>query len=1088
MRSEKIINFIIFCIAFWVIIFIPNKINATEIYFKANSDIPGGSKGYLIKNSETELSKINIDEENKKLIITSIDTSYNVKNTKKIDYELSLIGNIFSGSTYNFIVFGDSNTEELDSKEVIRVVKYSKTWERLGACSYYGINTAQPFRGGTCDITELNGYLIINTCHLMYVSSDGYNHQANMFFQIKISNMTNINSRTGVSNFGTGYVSHSFDQYIRNDGTYVYTVDHGDAYPRGIAVAKYQLNSSNKYTKLTGGCVYTAAGDTGNNYTGYDISDQELSANNILITGTSIDMSLGLVSTNKKQNLYLLVVPKDNITEENSNLIWFTDFAESDTTQISNIHLTKVNDNKFLLMWQETSDTKFGDFKMVIIDGSGKKLTDIITVGGKLSNNIKPVVFNNKIVWTFSTNSIDTVVFYLDISTTTKFNNYKDLNLISSNYFPHFTTSFYNYNSELRIKKYDDSSENITVPYSNLPYITTVLESNVFSNCTKVKKVIVSEGFKVLESSCFTSCESLESVTIPASCTIIEGSCFSSCKNLKEVIFKGNNIKEIGDMAFASIGSAKIELPDDIETIGEWGFSNSQITSLKLPKNLKTIKRYAFSGCKQMKSLSLPTNLETIKENAFYGFSSVSGELVIPKSVKEIGNSAFGYSYGYTKIKFENPNVTIGKRAFDLKTNMLVGESIKLLDGLNFSNVVADDTTCVQVSKDGSIKALKEGYVIIKYYKDSSADECARITVTITKPDPKIATNINMDNKNFKLYINQYLNVVAYVEPSTAVATTTITYKSSDTSVATVDNKGFVTGKKAGSATITAITNNGKSVSTTVTVLGDTVIVSALNLDKETITLKENSTSKITATVYPYYATNKTVKWSSADSSIAKVDSNGNVTGIKPGKTTIKAASGNCYKTCEVTVDLPFTDVKNSDWFHSAVEYTYGNKIILGYSNTTKFGPNDKFTRAMLVTILHRMENSPSNDGKSKFSDVPSNMWYSQAIKWAVNNEIVHGYGTTNKFAPNKNITREELVVILNNYANYKKKDINVKTDLSKFKDYKQISGFANPAMQWAVNKGVITGYGDAYLKPLGTATRAEAASMIFKYCEKVGR
>ena len=182
---------------------------------------------------------------------------------------------------------------------------------------------------------------------------------------------------------------------------------------------------------------------------------------------------------------------------------------------------------------------------------------------------------------------------------------------------------------------------------------------------------------------------------------------------------------------------------------------------------------------------------------------------------------------------------------------------------------------------------------------------------------------------------------------------------------------------------------------------------------------------------------------------------------------------------------IPFTDVPSTAWYANAVKYTFNNKIISGYNNYT-FAPNDKLSRAMIVTNLYRMEGSPNNDGKSSFSDVASNTWYSKAINWAQSNKIVNGYGGTNKFGPNDNVTRQDLAGILRNYARYKNKDITPTGDLTKYKDYKNISSWAVASMKWAVGKGVITGNTDGTLKPKGTATRAEAAAMIQKYCNKI--
>lgn len=275
-------------------------------------------------------------------------------------------------------------------------------------------------------------------------------------------------------------------------------------------------------------------------------------------------------------------------------------------------------------------------------------------------------------------------------------------------------------------------------------------------------------------------------------------------------------------------------------------------------------------------------------------------------------------------------------------------------------------------------------------------------------------------------------------------------------------------------------------------------VATGLTLNTTSVTLNKGNTKTITATVTPSNAYNKAITWTSSNTTVATVSSSGVVTAKKAGTTIITAKTtdgSNLSKQCTITVkdtDLPFKDVKADAWYYSAVKYTYTNKIISGYNSTT-FGPNDKLTRAMIVTILHKMEGSPSNNGKSKFTDVSSTQWYSQAIKWAADNSIVHGYTGTTKFGPNDNILRQDLAVILRNYAKYKNKNVNVSCNLSKFQDYKKVDNYANASVQWAVGKGVISGVqngngsGTVTLNPKRTATRAEAAVMIKKYCQYVG-
>lgn len=204
--------------------------------------------------------------------------------------------------------------------------------------------------------------------------------------------------------------------------------------------------------------------------------------------------------------------------------------------------------------------------------------------------------------------------------------------------------------------------------------------------------------------------------------------------------------------------------------------------------------------------------------------------------------------------------------------------------------------------------------------------------------------------------------------------------------------------------------------------------------------------------------------------------------------TNTNTANTNTNTTDNSTVNnITFTDVKKTDWYYDAVKYVYKNNIIKGYNDKT-FAPNDKLTREMAVTIIYRMEGEPAVSGKTSFKDVQdSSQYYYKAIKWAKDKKIVYGY-TSEKFGTGDNITREDLVIILYRYAQYKGKNMSLTNDLTKFTDYKTVSTYALKPMKWAVGAGVITGNDDRTLNPQGLTTRAEAAAMFEKYCKKVGR
>ena len=175
-------------------------------------------------------------------------------------------------------------------------------------------------------------------------------------------------------------------------------------------------------------------------------------------------------------------------------------------------------------------------------------------------------------------------------------------------------------------------------------------------------------------------------------------------------------------------------------------------------------------------------------------------------------------------------------------------------------------------------------------------------------------------------------------------------------------------------------------------------------------------------------------------------------------------------------IDLPFTDVSDSDWFYDPVCYVYSQGLMTGTSATT-FEPNTSLSRAMLVAVLHRLEGSPAASG-SDFTDVAEGDWYAQAVNWAASVGVVNGFddGT---FQPNAAITREQMAAILRNYAAYKGLDVTAADDLANYSDASSVSDWAKESIQWAVGSGLLGGYEDGTLRPQGTTTRAEVASVL---------
>ena len=176
----------------------------------------------------------------------------------------------------------------------------------------------------------------------------------------------------------------------------------------------------------------------------------------------------------------------------------------------------------------------------------------------------------------------------------------------------------------------------------------------------------------------------------------------------------------------------------------------------------------------------------------------------------------------------------------------------------------------------------------------------------------------------------------------------------------------------------------------------------------------------------------------------------------------------------------PFTDITPKDWFYVSVRYAWNNELFKGTSDT-EFSPSLNMTRAMLATVLYRMDGQPEVNSSSAFVDVKEGMWYTDAVAWANESAIVKGYGN-GIFAPDDMITREQIAVMLHRYAQGKGLIANESTYRLNFSDTSHISDFAFEAMTWAVENGLIQGNTSTTVNPLGKATRAEVAAILMRY------
>lgn len=191
------------------------------------------------------------------------------------------------------------------------------------------------------------------------------------------------------------------------------------------------------------------------------------------------------------------------------------------------------------------------------------------------------------------------------------------------------------------------------------------------------------------------------------------------------------------------------------------------------------------------------------------------------------------------------------------------------------------------------------------------------------------------------------------------------------------------------------------------------------------------------------------------------------------------------FKSTVAVWENPFEDVEEGTWYFDAISYVAQIGMMNGYDSDT-FGINDSLTRAQLTQVLYNLEGRPEVTGKNEFSDVEDTIWYAKAVNWAAKNGLVSGYGN-GKFGPEDPVTREQMATILYRYIQSKGGGFSENwTYTPNFPDRGDISSWAYEPVCWMVKSGIMNGMGDGTLKPGGTATRAQVATILFRFCERL--
>lgn len=354
---------------------------------------------YLTVNADGSLMSVKYVSEyggNGAVVAEYFDASYNLQDSKIIEMDATspIFGGFYATGSNYFVLTGQTNAEESAEVEVYRITKYDKNWNKIASAGLKDANTTVPFDAGSARMAACGKYLLIRTSHEMYKSNDGYNHQANVTIQLDMDTMTITDSFTGVMNNSYGYVSHSFNQFIKIEDNKIVAVDHGDAYPRSIVLTKYQtdVTTGEFFPSSDSTCVnidvLTFPGEIGENVTGASVGGFEISDSTYLIAGNSVIQDESNIGRSTR-NIFVASVDKET-SEVTIN--WITNYEEGKGS-VSTPQFVQIADNSYMLLWSRS-----GNVYYTKIDASGQRVGEVYSTKGALSDCV-PVVNNGQLIW-----------------------------------------------------------------------------------------------------------------------------------------------------------------------------------------------------------------------------------------------------------------------------------------------------------------------------------------------------------------------------------------------------------------------------------------------------------------------------------------------------------------------------------------------------------------------------------------------------------------------------------------------------------------------------------------------------------------
>lgn len=934
-------------------------------------------ESYLAETTDGNLMRVQNDALEDGYLVEYYDTSYNILSTRTIPLELPIFGAFYETDTNYFLLTGQKNTEESEDVEVYRITKYDKDWNRLSSAGLFGSNTTFPFDAGSARMDQWGKYLLIRTSHEMYTSSDGLNHQANVTIQVDTETMTITDSCTSVINASFGYVSHSFNQFIKVEDGHIISVDHGDAYPRMLVLMKYPSDvSDGKFFEHGVSTIplMSFPGAIGQNKTGATAGGFEISDTSYLVAGNSVVQDADNL-TRSTRNIFIASTAKDT-SEVKTN--WITSYAEGDGTT-STPQFVKISGQRFLLLWSRDNVVYYTE-----INASGEQTGDIYSIAGNLSD-CAPIVSGSKLIWYTWRNQTNT--FY-------------DINLddISQS---HKTVIENGHKWE--------SSGDGTITDGKATVTCSVCKETMQVNVIRQMQLYWSETDK----------------------SGIYSSSF-------------NPVKNVGDHLYYKLGYFS---PSDADRELEMISSDPEIISI-----------HPDSRCLTMEKTGTATITVRPKLNPEY---SVSYTVSV-----RCGHDCYenqGIENGYAQMVCPLCGDSYQVKApvsMTVYWNEL-GPTGTYLSGFDQNKNVGD---------------------ILYFWAERTTPSDADKEVIVSVSDPERISAAKRSSNMGSLTMNKPGTVTVTIQSKWNPEVShsyTINILCGDTHEWESD---YVTDQEA-----TCTEAGSKSIHcANCSMTKDSVTIAALGHDWSTSISHDESGH-----------------WYDCSRCDERKDEEahhgGNATETQKAICEVCNAEYGALKPDEPDPDPDpdpepepepglkvsdiFVDVNAGDWFEPFAQYVYDKKIMTG-TDPTHFSPASALVRAQFATILWRMEGSPAPSGaQAAFPDTLPDQFYSKAVMWASENKIVTGYTNTGLFGPADPITREQMAVMMHRYATFKGYPADERTDLSSFEDSSDVEAYAQHAVEWCVEKGIISGDGKTgLLIPKGSTNRAVCATIIERY------